>query len=206
MNHKIKLILVDDHQMVLSGLVNTLNKNDKIEVVASFSDPLQAIKEMDNIACDVLVSDVRMKQMNGLLFAKEIKKQFGDKIKIVLISGFYTEDYHKSALEIGVHAFLPKEATDEQLLSVIQQVALDNVIVPFDLFPVNNRDKLTETEVKVLHYIALEKTNDDIAQLLFISKRTVEHHLTSIFRKLGVQTRVGAVVEGIRRGIISANG
>ncbi|WKB36223.1 helix-turn-helix transcriptional regulator [Terrilactibacillus sp. S3-3] len=89
---------------------------------------------------------------------------------------------------------------------MIQQVALDNVIVPFDLFPVNNRDKLTETEVKVLHYIALEKTNDDIAQLLFISKRTVEHHLTSIFRKLGVQTRVGAVVEGIRRGIISANG
>ncbi|WKB36222.1 response regulator transcription factor [Terrilactibacillus sp. S3-3] len=108
------MILVDDHQMVLSGLVNTLNKNDKIEVVASFSDPLQAIKEMDNIACDVLVSDVRMKQMNGLLFAKEIKKQFGDKIKIVLISGFYTEDYHKSALEIGVHAFLPKK---KQLMS-----------------------------------------------------------------------------------------
>ncbi|MGP7816809.1 response regulator [Niallia sp. 01092] len=203
MKNKIKIILVDDHKMLLSSLSNVLNNSEMVEIVDSFSDPLEALMNIDHTKCDVVVSDVRMKQMNGLILAKELKRKFGNKIKIILISGFYTEEYHKNALDIGVHAFLPKESSDEQLLSVIKQVTLNNVLIPFDLLKVNNEKVLSETEVKVLLFIAQEKTNEDIAQMLYISKRTVEHHLTSIFRKLDVQTRVGAVVKGIEKGIIS---
>lgn len=202
MKERINIILVDDHQVVLKGLLSWLREDEEIEVVGSFSNAFEALESLPDLMPHIVISDVRMPNMNGLELTEKIIHQYEGEIKVVLVSGFYSEEYHMTALEKGVSAFIPKDSSYQTIINAIKQSYLGNTIIPARLQRMPKGMRLTDKEKEVLKLIATGKKNDEISSILKVSKRTVEHHITNIFEKLDVDCRVSAVLKGVKLGII----
>lgn len=194
----IKIVLVDDHTLVLHGLKEKLETIEQFQVVGTFSEGSSLLQSLEHLDVDIMILDFMLKEMNGFELIQKVRQKSKKEIKIILISGFYEEILHKRALDLDVKAFIRKESSYEELISCIFSVANGNLVIPDFLVAKEEKQILTEIERKVLNLIVLEYTNEAIARELFISRRTVENHVTNICRKLGVQSRIGAVREAIR--------
>lgn len=201
----IKIVLIDDHPLVLKGLSSILKEDPEFEVVGTFDQGEKAIDEMKHLQPDVVILDPYMSRMNGLDVIRGIKKQFDDSLRIIMFSAFDSEELLRMVYEIGIHAFVLKSAPINQLSNAIKQSYLGNILISERLFRHRGDECLTNTEIKILQLISQEKTNNEIADELNISKRTVEYHISSIIQKLGVDSRVGAVVKGIQKGLLLYN-
>lgn len=194
--NKIKLILVDDHKMLLTGLATELDKLEEFCIINTLTDPEQLTDVIAECTPDVVVMDIRMGRYNGIALTKEIKAIY-PRIKVVLISGY---NISWLAKDCGADAFFSKEDSISSLASTIQKVFLDEVIV----FP--NKEPataaLTKTELIVLQLISEDKTRKEICSEMFISDKTVTNHITSILHKLDVRSRVGAIMKGVELGLI----
>ncbi|MDR6716580.1 response regulator transcription factor [Paenibacillus sp. 2003] len=202
MSEPLTVILLDDHPLVMEGLNNRLNREPGIQVLKTFSDPLLFLSEVEALRPDVVVMDIRMPQLDGFEVVRRLKDQYGLSVKIILLSGYNYHEFQLKAYDLGVHAYLSKQATYGQIINAIHQSMLGHVLVPETMLSSNLEESLTATERKVLNRIALEMTNKEIAQDLAISQRTVEYHITSITQKFGVKSRIGAVVKGYQAGIL----
>lgn len=198
----IKIVLIDDHKMILQGLLTNLSHADNIKIVGAYTEVDDFILCLKNNIVDIVIMDFMLKTHNSFEVIDMMSKYLSSVPKIIILSGFYEELLHKRALELGVKAFLKKESSYDELISTVLNVYHGNTIIP-DIF-VEPRDHqlLTETELIVLKLLVDEYTNDKIAQELFISRRTVETHVTNICRKLGVNGRIGAVREGIKLNLV----
>lgn len=194
----IKIVLVDDHTLVLHGLKEKLETIEQFQVVGTFSEGSSLLQSLEHLDVDIMILDFMLKEMNGFELIQKVRQKSKKEIKFILISGFYEEILHKRALDLDVKAFIRKESSYEELISCIFSVANGNHVIPDFLVTKEEKQILTEIERKVLNLIVLEYTNEAIARELFISRRTVENHVTNICRKLGVQSRIGAVREAIR--------
>ncbi|GAB2023339.1 response regulator transcription factor [Pseudolactococcus yaeyamensis] len=199
---KINLALIDDHQLVLHGLTEKLQSVENFNIVGSYNDVDNFLLCLKYKAIDIVIMDLMLKEMHGFDLIKKIQELEREPIKIILISGFYEEILHKRALELGVKAFLRKEASYEELISCIINVSKGNHIIPDFLIENTTQSILSEIELKVLSLLTEEYKNEQIAQTLFISRRTVETHVSNICRKLGVNSRIGAVREGLKLKIV----
>ncbi|MEO2213549.1 response regulator transcription factor [Paenibacillus amylolyticus] len=202
MSEPITVVLLDDHPLVMEGLNNRLNREPDIKVAKTFSDPLLFLSEVEALRPDVVVMDIRMPQLDGFEVVKRLKDQYGLSVKIILLSGYNYHEFQFKAYDLGVHAYLSKQATYGQIINAIHQSMLGHVLIPEKMLSPNLEESLTATEREVLNRIALEMTNKEIAQDLAISQRTVEYHITSITQKFGVKSRIGAVVKGYQAGIL----
>ncbi|ETT37452.1 response regulator transcription factor [Paenibacillus sp. FSL H7-0942] len=202
MSEPITVVLLDDHPLVMEGLNNRLNREPGIQVIKTFSDPLLFLSEVEALRPDVVVMDIRMPQLDGFEVVRRLKDQYGLSVKIILLSGYNYHEFQLKAYDLGVHAYLSKQATYGQIINAIHQSMLGHVLIPEKMLSPNLEQSLTATEREVLNRIALEMTNKEIAQDLAISPRTVEYHITSITQKFGVKSRVGAVVKGYQAGIL----
>ncbi|MBY0119553.1 response regulator transcription factor [Paenibacillus sp. FSL H8-0317] len=202
MNEPITVVLLDDHPLVMEGLNNRLNREPDIQVVKTFSDPLLFLSEVEALRPDVVVMDIRMPQLDGFEVVRRLKDQYGLSVKIILLSGYNYHEFQLKAYDLGVHAYLSKQATYGQIINAIHQSMLGHVLIPETMLSPNLEESLTATEREILNRIALEMTNKEIAQDLAISQRTVEYHITSITQKFGVKSRIGAVVKGYQAGIL----
>ena len=198
----INLALIDDHQLVLHGLEEKLQSVDQFTVVGSYDNVEGLIMCLKNKQVDVIIMDLMLKEMHGFELIKQIRELGYVDLKIILISGFYEELLHKRALELGVKAFLRKEVSYDELISCIINVAAGNHILPEFLVVHTEHVLLSDVEREVLSLLIAEFTNEKIAQALFISRRTVETHVSTICRKLGVNSRIGAVREGLKLKLI----
>ena len=198
----INLALIDDHQLVLHGLEEKLQSVDQFTVVASYDNVEGFIMCLKNKQVDVIIMDLMLKEIHGFELIKQIRELGYVDLKIILISGFYEELLHKRALELGVKAFLRKEVSYDELISCIINVAAGNHILPEFLVVHTEHVLLSDVEREVLSLLIAEFTNEKIANALFISRRTVEMHVSNICRKLGVNSRIGAVREGLKLKLI----
>lgn len=160
------------------------------------------LSEVEALRPDVVVMDIRMPQLDGFEVVRRLKDQYGLSVKIILLSGYNYHEFQLKAYDLGVHAYLSKQATYGQIINAIHQSMLGHVLIPETMLSPNLEESLTATEREVLNRIALEMTNKEIAQDLAISQRTVEYHITSITQKFGVKSRIGAVVKGYQAGIL----
>lgn len=193
-----KIALIDDHALVLQGLQAKLETVSDFEIVGAYTevnDLLLCLKYKD---VDIVVMDLMLKGIHGFELIEKIKFIQGKEIKIILISGFYEEVLHKRALDMGVKAFLRKEVSYEELISCIINVGKGNNVIPDFLMEQYSNPMLTEAELNVLRLVVDEYTNERIAQELYISRRTVESHISNICRKLEVNSRIGIVKEAIK--------
>lgn len=198
---KLKIAILDDHQLVLEGIKNTLKMDKSFSIVAACTIPDDLISLLKDSRLDIVIMDMILKNQHAFDFIPLIQ-DIEKPPKIILISGFYELLLHKRALELGASAFLRKEVTYDELINTIKSVADGNKVYPEFLYSSNEKTFLTKKETEVLNLVANELTNEKIAKALFISRRTVEAHISTICNKLEVNTRIGAVRKGIMLNLI----
>ncbi|QPQ30550.1 response regulator transcription factor [Lysinibacillus sp. JNUCC 51] len=202
MEQPIKVLLLDDHPLVMEGLKNRLEREQDMRVIGTFNDPHKLLRCIDTLKPDVAVIDISMPGMTGFDLATEIKRTYDIAIKLIVLSGYVYDEYVHKAYEIGIHAYLSKQATYPQIINAIRQSMLGLRLVPEKMTTLPRADQLTPTEKEVLKQIAMEKTNKEIATELAMSQRTVEYHMAAINQKLDVKSRVGAVARGYEMGLL----
>lgn len=201
----INIVVIDENPLILKGIVSYLKEEPDFQVVGSYEKGKKALEEIKSLEPDIVIVDPYFTEINGIELMREIKKNLWEKGRIIVFSSYDSEEVMRIVYEIGIHAFVLKSASMQQLINAIKQSYIGNILISERLFRNRGNECLTNTEIKILQLISQEKTNNEIADELNISKRTVEYHISSIIQKLGVDSRVGAVVKGIQKGILLYN-
>jgi DNA-binding NarL/FixJ family response regulator len=215
----IRVALVDDEAMIRVGLRMVLSGEDDIEVVGEAADGADAADLVARLRPDVVLMDVRMPRVDGLTAARQICAEHPDS-KVIVLTTFDEDEHVAAALRAGVSGFLLKVAPPEQLIDAVRTVAagqglLDpavtlRVIAAFAGRPdaaAAEADRqalarLTPRERDVLRLLAEGLTNAEIAARIYLGEATVKTHLSRVLMKLGLRTRVQAVVFAHRNGVV----
>jgi DNA-binding NarL/FixJ family response regulator len=213
---KHSIVIADDHLMFRDGIKRIIEENGSMSVVGEAGDGIEVLNILHDIKPDVVILDVSLPKMNGIETAKEIRKTNLDS-KILILTMHKKEDYVRHAFAAGVEGFLLKEDSDKDLLLAIETVLRGGVYLsPYfaklmkdDLFHVSRGSErtyvetLTTREKEVLRLTAEGKSSKEIADILFISARTVDHHRARIMRKLNLKRVADLVKYAIREGYTS---
>jgi two-component system vancomycin resistance associated response regulator VraR len=198
---KLRIVLFDAYTLALEGIYDTIKTIHDFEIVGAFSKEEEMLICLKERQIDIVVLNLMLKSSEELDVIEKIKSAQKD-IKIIVLIDPKDEFVYKRVLEMGVNALLKKDTSYSELISDIINVGKGNDIIPNFLVTDNISALLSETEAKVLSLMANEYTNEEIAKELFISQRTVESHVTNILRKLGVNSRVGAVREAMKLKLV----
>jgi len=214
----IRLILVDDHEVVRSGLRMLLGAEADVEIVGEAGTAAEALATTTQVRPDVILMDIGLPDMSGIDAARQIKQRFPE-VAIVALTIHEDEQYFFKMLEAGASGYVPKRAAPGELLTAIRAASRGEVYLYPSLAKLlvqdylsqerptgekSHLDGLTEREREVLTYLAEGATNEEIAASLVISPKTVERHRENIMRKLNLHSRAELVRYAIRKGIIKA--
>jgi len=216
MPNKIKLLLVDDHQVVRAGLRMLFMAEDDIEIVGEAENAREAIAAVRQLEPDVVLMDVVMPGMSGIAATRSIKAAYPD-TNVLALTMHEDEQYFFEMLMAGATGYVPKRAAPDDLISAIRAVSQGHVFLyptlakmlvedylkRGDLDEDPTQSKLTPREREVLTHIAEGHTNREIADKLVISVKTVDRHRENIMRKLDLHNRVALVKYAISKGLIS---
>jgi two-component system response regulator NreC len=209
----VRILLVDDHAVLRSGLRLLLEREDGLEPVGEAATAEEALRALPRLTPDVVVMDLEMPGMGGLEGVERVRERAPEARVLVLSMHDQARDVRR-AFDAGAHGYLPKAAADEDLVRAIRAVATGERYVHPSLGaalaapqaaegPV---DELTDREREVLRLLALGHTNQEIAERLVVSVRTVESHRAHVMTKLRVSTRAGLVREALRAGLLAEDG
>jgi DNA-binding NarL/FixJ family response regulator len=212
----IRVVLVDDQELVRAGFRMVLDAQPDIEVVGEAGDGVQALELLRGTWADVVLMDVRMPRMDGIEATRRVVAQSGP--KVVILTTFDLDEYAFAAIKAGAGGFMLKDAGPAQLIEAIKAVhSGDAVVAPsttrrlLDRFAVHLPDaeqkavgaleSLTDREGEVLRLVARGMSNAEIAERLFVSEATVKTHMGRILMKLNLRDRVQAVVFAYETGL-----
>lgn len=212
----VRLVLVDDHEVVIEGLKAMLaGFASRVRVVGQAVGGEQAVKVVESLDPDVVLCDIRMKDSSGLDLCLALHQRDPQR-KIVMLSVYDDEQYLFQALRVGASGYLLKSINSEELVRQLERVrsgetAIDPSMaarsvdtaarMQRDEFWPGARQGLTQRESQILSYMVSGLSNRSIAKKLVIGDETVKTHLRSIYRKLGVTDRTSAVATALREGI-----
>ena len=213
----IRLLIVDDHAVVRSGLRMMLENEADAEIVGEASSAAEAIEAAMRLKPNVILMDIGLPDLSGIDATREIKKRTPD-VSIVALTIHEDEEYFFKMLEAGASGYVPKRAAPEELITAIRAAATGQVYLYPSLAKLLVRDfldggrapgeqassDLTDREQEVLTYLAEGASNEEIAASLVISPKTVARHRENIMRKLSLHSRSELVRYAIRKGIIKA--
>jgi DNA-binding NarL/FixJ family response regulator len=210
-----RVLLVDDQELVRSGLRRILRERDGFEVVAECSDGAEVPAALAQHRVDVVVMDLRMKGVDGIEATRHVSDASGP--PVLVLTTFDDDEMLSGALRAGANGFILKDSSAEDLIAAVRTVAeggswLDPAVTSRVLtrfreaadVPATGAHEtlLTSREQEVLHAIGSGLTNAEIATTLFISELTVKSHIGRIFVKLGLRDRAAAVVYAFDHGIV----
>jgi DNA-binding NarL/FixJ family response regulator len=212
----VRLVLVDDHEMVIEGLKAMLaGFANKVRVVGQAVGVERAVNVVDSLDPDVVLCDVRMQGSSGLDLCLALRQRNPDR-KVIMLSVYDDEQYLFQALRVGAAGYLLKSISSDNLVRQLELVrsgesaidpglaarAVDTASrLQRDEFWPGARHGLTQRESEILSYMVTGLSNRGIANRLVIGDETVKSHLRSIYRKLGVSDRTSAVATALREGI-----
>lgn len=202
MTEKIKVMIVDDHDMVRKGLKAYLSTESDIDIVGEAASGNEAVRTFEVLQPEVILMDLIMEDGNGIEATKQILAKDPTK-KLIILTSFYDDEQVFPAIEAGAMSYLLKTASSEEIIQAIHKAHLGKTVIdgkvaqklvaglhkspqPFD--------QLTAREKEVLKLIADGKNNSEIAETLFIGIKTVKTHVSSIFSKLEVADRTQAAI------------
>ena len=211
----IRLVLVDDHAVVRSGLHMILDPVEDIQIVGEAETAMEGVELANQEKPDVILMDIHLPDLSGIEAAKLIKEQCPS-TAIVALTIHEDEEYFFKMLEAGASGYVPKRAAPEELLTAIRAAAESEVYIypslakllvkDFLSQPLSRADRgtdgLTKREMELLAHLADGATNNEIADTLHISPKTVARHRENIMRKLKLRNRTELVKYAIRKGII----
>ena len=203
----LKLLLIDDHFVVRSGLVASLELEDDMQVVAEADRGEEAVALFAKHQPEVVLMDLQLGGISGVEATAQLKAQHGD-ARVLIFSTFARDDEVLAALKAGALGYLQKSASRDELLKAIRMVAKGQRSLPADLearLALRNAEpEITPREREILALIAKGNPNKEIGAQLGIAEDTVKRHVSSILDKLQVNDRAQATAEAIRRGIVKA--
>ena len=206
---QIRVVLADDHAIVRKGIRDFLEEDAAIRVVGEASDGEEAVALVARERPDIALLDIQMPRLNGLDAARRLRKEFPN-VRVLMLTAFEDEPYILAALRAGVHGYLLKTASSDELVRAIHAVAEgETALSPAVAKKLVQRasggartedatERLSERELEVLRFAAKGLGNRQIAAELGISDRTVQGHLANIYEKLHVSTRTEAVLAAVR--------
>jgi len=214
----IKVILVDDHQIVRDGIRLLIEKMTDIDVVAELGNAAELITMLKGIEPDLAIIDISMPDMSGIELTEYLSKHH-PRLKVLILSMYTSEEFIFNSIKAGASGYLPKNTTRQELESAIREImaggeyfgeSISNVILKSYVKKAQEEDEpeekglnlLSGREREVLELFCAGKTNKEIAGELFISTRTVESHKSHIMQKLELKTTIDLVKFAIKSGIL----
>jgi DNA-binding NarL/FixJ family response regulator len=200
-----RVLLVDDHALLRTGVANIINHEPDLQVVAEAGNGLEAIEAWDRHRPDVTLLDLRMPLMEGVEVVRVIRER-DPGARVIVLTTYDTDDEISRALKAGAKAYVLKDIAADALVGCIRDVlAGKTYLAPAaaaKLAEGVTRVQLTPREMATLKLLADGKANKEIASALDISERTVKTHLVHLFEKLGATSRTEAVKVATRRGLV----
>lgn len=218
----IRIVIADDHALLRQGIKNVLSLEPDFEVVGEAADGDEAISKVESLKPDILLLDINMPRMTGLEVAKRLKAAKAA-VKIIILTIHDDESYVIEVIKSGAIGYLLKDIEPGMLVKAIRMVAdgqsfiyptlanrlfgelarqEDKRNAALAMLERPKEERLTYREVEVLQLVGQGMNNQEIAQKLFLSEKTVKNHLTNIFRKINVVDRTQAVLYAIKHKIV----
>lgn len=212
----IKILIVDDHEVVRDGLVTMLGRQDDFVVAGEAKNGLEAVEKARQLGPDVILMDLRMPELDGVGAMSQIRAENAD-VQFIVLTTYDTDEYIFDAIDAGAKGYLLKDVSREELFESVRAAYRgESLIEPGVAARVLDRlaqvsrqaghsgspQDLSERELGVLRLMAAGSANKQIASELSISESTVKTHVTNIFQKLDVSHRTEAVTQALQRGII----
>jgi two-component system response regulator NreC len=213
---KIRILLADDHTLLRAGLKMMLNAQPDMEVIGEAQDGHQTILEAQKLQPDIILMDITMPDLNGIEATRQIKRLLSD-VKILVLTMHENDEYVFQALRAGASGYMLKEAADTELITAIHVITsgqfylsptAQSVVIGDYLQRVRTGEErdsyssLTEREREILKLVAEGHTNNQIAERLIISPKTVDTHRTHVMDKLNLHSRAELVKYAMRRGLL----
>jgi NarL family two-component system response regulator LiaR len=209
----IRVAIVDDHELVRSGIRNALGLSDDIVVAGEAGDGLAALDLLDRGPIDVLLLDLHMPRMDGFACLDAVAARWPE-VRVIVLTVDEDPEVAEDVIRRGAAAYVPKFVRPGDLAALVRQVVGGSVLVGgarltqavtragHGLTDTKEPYGLTSREREVLTLVAQGKSNADIARQLFVTAKTVKYHLTSIFTKLGVHNRTEAAAYALTHGLV----
>ncbi len=214
MSKRIRIVIADDHPVVRTGLRLMLRMDEKFELVGEAVDGASAVRLVGELHPDVVLMDLRMPGMDGIAALKHIRREW-PQIAVVILTTYNEDELMIHGLRAGAQGYLLKDADMELLLGAIERVArgekliqpevMERVLLHAERAVTPSQQKrpvLTQRELDVLAGVARGERTKEIARRLGVSERTAWAYLTSIYNKLGVNSRASAVAVAMEQGLL----
>lgn len=214
MSEPLRILIADDHEIVREGMTLLLETAPGIQVVGEASNGREALERSRELTPDVILMDLRMPEMDGLTALEHLAVDQAD-VAVVVLTTFNEDDLMLRALRAGAKGYLLKDTDRATLLRTIEAAGRGETLLQPEILDgalsrmetragavANHEGILTDRELEVIRAAARGERTKEIAAQLHISERTVKAHLSSIFRKLDVDSRTGAVAAAARSGLL----
>jgi DNA-binding NarL/FixJ family response regulator len=214
----IRVMLVDDHQIILDSLSLLFNMIDQVEVVATTNDSREVLDMLDKELPDILITDFSMPYLNGVQLTLAVKEKFAN-LKVIMLTVADEVDAIQDAYRAGISGYIMKKADRQELELAVKTVAsgqmyfnkeiMKSILTQApshhdDLHAKEKLGQLTKREIEIIRLIAQENSSAEIAEQLFISIGTVETHRHNIMRKLDVKNVIGMIKFAMKYDLVKA--
>ncbi len=213
--NKIKVLIVDDHQVVRQGLRTFLELHEDMDVVGEAGDGMAAVEMVRQLVPDVVLMDLVMPRLDGIAAIREVKA-LGGATRVIALTSFTEDDKVFPAIQAGASSYLLKDVSPDDLVEAIRAVhrgearLAPNIArklmeqVAHQAEPKHDlpAEELTERELEVIRLVAKGLSNQVIAQQLFISDKTVKTHISNILSKLDLEDRTQMAIFAIKNGLV----
>ena len=214
--NKLKLYIVDDHKLFREGLKLLLSTQDFVQHIYEASNGKEFVENLSFVDCDVVLMDIEMPEMNGVE-ATELALRMKTDLKNIVLSMYGDEQYYYKMVDAGVKGFVLKNSGIEKVITAIHKVAAGENYFSEELLinilnnmrdngknePDTPDSEISEREMEILYYVCLGLSNQEIADKLFISKRTVDKHRANLLSKTGCRNTAALVMYAIKNKLIA---
>jgi len=220
MTERIRIFLVEDQPPLLKQLERALSAFPELELVGTARDGEAAVEQIPPLAPDVVLLDLELPDFDGIEVTRRLRRRVPD-TQVLILTSFDDEQKVYEAIRVGASGYLVKRVGPEKIRSAIREVLEGGTVLeaqiarrfwnhfhavraeaPRVVDPDANRWDLTPVELDVLRYIAKGLSNAEVGEVMTMERRSVRTHLTRLYRKMGVDSHVEAVVLGLREGVI----